>query len=100
MTVAAFVALVGISLGSGYAGIRSGEIPSIKIGRRVLVPTAAVRRMLQLDAAPALASDADSMTAPDDDSATERRTATPEPPPMTASAAPQPRSIRRGRWPA
>jgi excisionase family DNA binding protein len=32
-----------------YDGIRAGEIPSIRIGRRVLVPTAAMRRHLGLD---------------------------------------------------
>ena len=31
-------------------GVKTGAIPSIKIGRRIVVPTAAVRRMLLLDA--------------------------------------------------
>jgi excisionase family DNA binding protein len=42
-------ALLGISRGAAYEGVRAGEIPSIRIGRRIVVPTAAVRRMLQLD---------------------------------------------------
>jgi hypothetical protein len=29
--------------------VKTGDIPSIKLGRRIVVPTAAVRRMLQLD---------------------------------------------------
>ena len=33
-----------------YAAIARGEIPSIKFGARVLVPTAALRKMLGLDA--------------------------------------------------
>ena len=41
----------GISRASAYEGIRTGEIPSIRIGRRIVVPTAAVRRMLGVDAA-------------------------------------------------
>jgi excisionase family DNA binding protein len=41
---------LGISRASAYEGVKTGDIPSIKIGRRVVVPTAAVRRMLQLDA--------------------------------------------------
>lgn len=38
-----------ISRASAYDAIARGEIPSIRVGRRVLVPTAAVRRMLLLD---------------------------------------------------
>ena len=40
----------GISRASAYEGVKTGAIPSIKIGRRIVVPTAAVRRMLLLDA--------------------------------------------------
>lgn len=45
----------GISRASAYEGVRTGEIPSIRIGRRILVPTAAVRKMLGLDHEPAAA---------------------------------------------
>ncbi len=31
---------------STYEGIANGEIPSIRVGRRVLVPTASLRRLL------------------------------------------------------
>jgi excisionase family DNA binding protein len=44
---------LGISRNATYNGVESGEIPSIRIGRRIVVPTAAVRRMLQLDRDPA-----------------------------------------------
>jgi len=36
----------GISRASAYEGVRTGEIPSIRIGRRILVPSAAVCQML------------------------------------------------------
>ncbi len=42
---------LGLSRSSVYAAARSGEIPTLRIGRRILVPTAAVRRMLLLDEA-------------------------------------------------
>jgi excisionase family DNA binding protein len=37
---------LGIGRGQAYAGVRVGEIPSIKIGKRYLVPIAALERML------------------------------------------------------
>ncbi len=36
---------------SAYEAARRGDLPTIKIGRRLLVPTAALRRMLQLEGA-------------------------------------------------
>jgi excisionase family DNA binding protein len=42
---------LGISRAAAYEAVKTGEIPSIRIGRRIVVPTAAVRRMLQLDKA-------------------------------------------------
>ena len=41
-----------ISRAKAYEAVKSGDIPSIKLGRRLVVPTAAVRRMLQLDSGP------------------------------------------------
>ncbi len=41
-----------LSKASAYAAAERGEIPAIRIGRRLLVPTAALRRMLQLDPEP------------------------------------------------
>jgi excisionase family DNA binding protein len=40
---------LGISRASAYEGVRTGAIPSLRIGRRIVVPTAALRRMLELD---------------------------------------------------
>jgi excisionase family DNA binding protein len=34
-----------------YEAVRRGEIPSIRVGRRLLVPTAALARLLGLDVA-------------------------------------------------
>jgi excisionase family DNA binding protein len=48
---AAFV--LGVSRGSAYQAIRNGEIPVIGLGKRLRVPTAALRRMLALDDVPA-----------------------------------------------
>jgi len=44
---------LGLSRQSTYNAVASGEIPTIRVGRRILVPTAALRRMLQLDGNPA-----------------------------------------------
>jgi excisionase family DNA binding protein len=41
--------VLGVSRASAYEAVRKGEIPSIKIGRRIVVPTAALRRKLELD---------------------------------------------------
>jgi excisionase family DNA binding protein len=38
-----------LSKASTYEAVSRGEIPSIRIGRRLLVPTAALPRMLGLD---------------------------------------------------
>lgn len=43
----------GLSRVSAYAAVNRGDIPSIRVGRRILVPTAAVRRQLGLDPEPA-----------------------------------------------
>lgn len=39
----------GLSRGAMFAAVKRGEIPSIRVGRRILLPTAAVRRQLQVD---------------------------------------------------
>ncbi len=38
--------LIGVSRGLAYEAVRSGEIPSIRVGKRLLVPVAALRRLL------------------------------------------------------
>ena len=40
---------LGVGRSAAYSAIRNGEIPSIRIGRRITVPTAAIRRMLQIE---------------------------------------------------
>jgi predicted DNA-binding transcriptional regulator AlpA len=42
---------LGLSRAAAYAAVARGDIPALRIGGRVIVPTAAVRRLLQLDAA-------------------------------------------------
>ena len=41
--------LLGLSRQSTYDAANRGDIPTIRIGRRILVPTAALHRLLQLD---------------------------------------------------
>ncbi len=45
-TVEEAAATLGISRAFAYEAVRRGEIPSIRIGRRVLVPRAALERLL------------------------------------------------------
>jgi excisionase family DNA binding protein len=47
--------LLRISRGSAYQAAKSREIPTIRIGRRLLVPLAALERMLAGDTAAATA---------------------------------------------
>ncbi|MDQ3463402.1 MAG: helix-turn-helix domain-containing protein [Actinomycetota bacterium] len=44
--------ILGMSRQATYDAVTRGDIPSIRVGRRLLVPTAALRRMLQLDDEP------------------------------------------------
>jgi excisionase family DNA binding protein len=46
LTVEEAAATLGISRAFAYEAVRRGDIPSIRIGRRVLVPQAALARML------------------------------------------------------
>jgi excisionase family DNA binding protein len=46
-TVEEAAAVLGISRASGYDGVNNGDIPSIRIGRRILVPKAALARLLE-----------------------------------------------------
>ena len=38
--------ILGLSRGSAYDAVRRGDIPAIKIGRRLLVPRVALEKML------------------------------------------------------
>jgi len=39
--------MLGLSRGLMYQAVRKGEVPSIRIGRRILIPRAALYRMLE-----------------------------------------------------
>ena len=47
MTVTEAGKLLGIGRTSVYAAIHKGELPSFKIGRRILVPTSALARKIE-----------------------------------------------------
>ncbi len=49
VTVQEAARLLGLARASAYEGVRRGEIPTVRIGRRLLVPTALLRRMLGFD---------------------------------------------------
>lgn len=49
LTVEQAAALLGLSRASAYRAAQTGELPTILIGRRVLVLTAELRRKLGLD---------------------------------------------------
>jgi excisionase family DNA binding protein len=42
-------AIMGLSRDSVYKAAAAGELPVIRIGRRIKVPTAALRKLLALD---------------------------------------------------
>lgn len=46
--VPAAAELLGISRSSGYEAARRGELPTIKLGRRLVVPVAKLRTMVGL----------------------------------------------------
>jgi excisionase family DNA binding protein len=47
LTIAETAKALGIGRNQGYEAARRGEIPTIKIGKRLLVPLAALDRMLE-----------------------------------------------------
>jgi excisionase family DNA binding protein len=48
LTIAETANYIGLSLGSTKAAINRGEIPSVRIGRRVLVPREALNRLFSI----------------------------------------------------
>jgi excisionase family DNA binding protein len=50
MTVDELAAALNVGRATAYNAVNAGQIPSIRIGKRIVVPTAALRRMLGLDA--------------------------------------------------
>jgi excisionase family DNA binding protein len=57
ISVDEFAAVAGIARSTAFAAVRAGEVPSIRFGKRIRIPTAAVRRMLELDVVAEPASD-------------------------------------------
>ncbi|HVF05271.1 MAG TPA: helix-turn-helix domain-containing protein [Frankiaceae bacterium] len=49
LTVEQTAKVLGISRGLAFAAVRNGDIPSIRIGRRILVPRDRLRQKLGLD---------------------------------------------------
>ena len=47
ITVPEAARMLGISRGLGYEMAREGTIPTLRFGRRVVVPLAAIERLLQ-----------------------------------------------------
>ena len=45
-TVEEVAELLGIGRSSAYTAVHTGEIPSIRIGRRLLVPVSGLKRLL------------------------------------------------------
>ena len=50
ITVETVGQIFGLSRASTYDRIRSGDIPSIRMGKRIMVPTAPLRKQLGMDA--------------------------------------------------
>ncbi|HEV2889983.1 MAG TPA: helix-turn-helix domain-containing protein [Frankiaceae bacterium] len=55
LTVEQTAQVLGISRGLAFTAVRAGDIPSIRIGRRILVPRDRLRQMLGVDPAEAAA---------------------------------------------
>lgn len=47
LTVSEAAKLLGLSRGSAYEAVRMKQVPAIRIGRRILVPRAALQRLLE-----------------------------------------------------
>ena len=48
-TVSEAAKVLGIGRSAAYEAARSGEIPTIRIGKRILVPLPALKRLLEQD---------------------------------------------------
>jgi excisionase family DNA binding protein len=49
ITVERAGALVGLGRSAAYDAVRRGDLPSLRIGRRLVVPTAKLRALLGID---------------------------------------------------
>lgn len=47
LTIDETAKILNIGRNSAYQGVKTGEIPSIKIGRRILVPMKALNNLLE-----------------------------------------------------
>ena len=47
-TVDEFAHILGIGRGTAYAAIKRGEIPHLRIGRRIVIPTQVVENLLNV----------------------------------------------------
>lgn len=47
-TVDEATAILGLSRNSLYAAIRRGELPALRIGKRIVIPRAALERLLDV----------------------------------------------------
>ena len=70
MTVEQAGVLLGVSRRAAYRAAAAGHIPTIRLGRRILIPTAHLHRMLGLDPTPH-ATDAGQTVGDDRDAAGE-----------------------------
>ena len=57
LTVAETARILGLSRNSTYQGVFTGEIPNIKVGKRILVPRIALEKMLSCAAEKPTAQD-------------------------------------------
>jgi len=51
-TVTEMATLLGISRASAYQLVRTGELPALRLGRRLVVPRVALERLLGVDPGP------------------------------------------------
>lgn len=54
LTIAEVMEILPLGRTAAYEAVKRGDIPTVRLGRRLVVPTAALRRMLSLDG-PAIA---------------------------------------------
>lgn len=51
LSVDEFAIVAGISRSTAFAAVKAGQVPSLRFGKRIRIPTAAVLRMLELGVA-------------------------------------------------
>lgn len=56
LTVEEAARALGIGRASAYDAVERGDIPAVRLGRRIVIPRLALERMLEAKAAPALAT--------------------------------------------